>query len=87
MNNQTLESYIVERVKKLENDVSVLEDERRALIDQLLVVDEMKAKMREYFKIKKYETGERYIDLTYNDRYVDEIIEFIGLAEECEQED
>lgn len=85
MNNQTLENYVVERVKKLENEVSVLKEECTALIKDLRYVDEMKAKMREYFRIEKSATGRIYIDNSYDDKYVSEIIEFIGLP--CEQED
>ena len=85
MNNQTLESYVVERVKKLENEVSVLKDEKQALINRLIAVDDMKAKMREYFRIEKSSTGRVYIDNSYDDKYVNEIIDFIGLP--CEQEE
>ena len=84
MNNQTLENYVVERVKKLENEVSVLKDEKQALINRLLAVDDMKAKMREYFKLRKYDTGRNYIDHTYSDKYVDEIVQFIGFEEKTE---
>ena len=86
MNNQTLESYVVERVKKLENVVSVLKDEKQALINQLKAVDDMKAIMREYFRLKKYQTGRKYIDHSYDEEYVDEIIDFIGLKEENNEE-
>ena len=85
MNNQTLESYVVERVKKLENEVSVLKDEKQALINRLLAVDDMKAKMREYFRVEKSATGRLYIDNSYDDKYVNEIIDFIELP--CEQEE
>jgi len=85
MNNQTLENYVVERVKKLENEVSVLKDEKQALINSLLAIDEMKIKMRKYFRIEKSATGRIYIDNSYDDKYVNEIIEFIGLP--CQQED
>ena len=88
MNNQTLENYVVERVKKLENEVSVLKDEKQALINRLIAVDEMKAKMREYFKLSTYSSGTIYIDHDYDSKYVKEIAEFIGLEEEQdEQED
>ena len=84
MENQTLENYVVERVKKLENEVSVLKEECTSLIKDLKYVDEMKAKMRGYFKLNKYATGKIYIDRTYDDKYIDEIIQFIGLEEEQE---
>ena len=84
MENQTLENYVVERVKKLENEVSVLKEECTSLIKDLKYVDEMKAKMREYFKLNKYATGKIYIDRTYDDKYIDEIIQFIGFEEEQE---
>ena len=84
MNNQTLENYVVERVKKLENEVSILKDECIALTRDLNYVNEMKAKMREYFKLNNYATGKIYIDRTYDDKYIDEIIQFIGFEEKTE---
>ena len=84
MNNQTLENYVVERVKKLENEVSILKDECIALTRDLNYVNEMKSKMREYFKLRKYDTGRNYIDHTYSDKNVDEIVQFIGFEEKTE---
>ena len=84
MNNLTLENYVVERVKKLENEVSALEEERDALINQLKTIDVIKLKMRQYFKLEKYATGRRYIDHSYEEEFLDEIVHFIGLEEQEE---
>ena len=81
MNNQTLESYVVERVKKLENEVAILTGERDTLIKQLEAVDDIKAKMRNYFKLATYSSGTLYIDHEYDSKYVQEIAGFIGLEE------
>lgn len=87
MNNQSLENYVVGRVKELENEVSVLKDERQALINRLQYVDVMKIKMREYFRLRKYDSGRVYIDYSYNDKFIDEIIDFIGFTVEGENEE
>lgn len=87
MNNQSLESYVIGRVKELENEVSVLKDEKQALINRLQYVDVMKIKMREYFRLRKYYSGRVYIDYSYNDKFIDEIIDFIGFTDEDENEE
>ena len=94
MSNQTLESYVVERVKSLEyeisvlnDEISVLKDEKQQLINKLRSIDALKIKMREYFILGKYASGNYYIDHSYDNSFVNEIVEFIGLKEEEEDTD
>lgn len=89
MNNQNpIENYIVERIKELELEIKLTEKENDELKRYLKETEAMKEKMREYFSLKKYDSGSIYIDYSYNynSKYIQEIAQFIGL--ECgNQED
>lgn len=79
--NNTIEEYIVNRIKQLESRESMLEAANAELKSQLAKVETMKELMRDYFKLKRYDTSRLYIDHSYDNTHIEEIAEFIGLTE------
>lgn len=81
-----LENYIVERLHKLENEVKEQKAEADKLRNDLQEVEAMKAKMREYFMVSTYSDGSPYIDHHYRSKHFEEIVKFIGLSMEGEDD-
>ena len=92
MSNQySLESYIVERIKKLETEVELLQQERDGMAKELKRVADIKLKMQRYFELKQFVGGVYYIDHSYsgNQDDVKDIASFMMILDldQSEQEE
>lgn len=81
-----IEKYIVERLHSLEDKVEEQNDEISVLNEELEKVEKMKALMRGYFILKQYADGSAYIDHNYSKKDVAEIVDFIGLEMDGEED-
>ena len=91
MKEFTIENYIIERIKKLETEVELLQQERDGMAKELKRVADIKLKMQRYFELKQFVSGAYYIDHSYsgNQDDVKDIASFMMILDlnQSEQEE
>lgn len=96
MGNITCEEYVINRLKKLDEENMNLKDNLKSLEDDYNIVSiqfmKLKDVISKYFELRSLESGSRYIatkdlnEWSGDSRDIDYLVEVLGLVDECKEE-